>query len=109
MLDFLHWTPALMPTSFATAFGSHVELTPKLNYLEKASRNYEFIRSLIKAALGRGELSSEFASEELTMGLLGIVNIYVMGFLVNSSLKLDSHTAERIVHLFLRGAGKHER
>ena len=109
LFEFLKWNRALMRIAFATAFASPGELPPKLNYLEKASRNYEFIHSLIKAALGRGELSSEFASEELTMGLLGIVNIYVMGFLVNSSLKLDSHTAERIVHLFLRGAGKHER
>ncbi len=56
--------------------------------------------------MATGELSDAYASEELTMGLLGILNIYVMAYLVNSKMKLDSRTAERIVQLFLEGAAK---
>jgi len=105
LFEFLQWNRAVMRIAFATAFASPGELPPKLNYLEKASRNYEFIHSLIKEGMERGELGSIFASEELTMGLLGIMNIYVMAYLVNSKMKLDARTAERIVQLFLEGAG----
>jgi len=106
LFEFLESNRPLMRIAFATAFASPGELPPKLNYLEKASRNYEFIHSLIKQAMATGELSDAYASEELTMGLLGILNIYVMAYLVNSKMKLDSRTAERIVQLFLEGAAK---
>jgi len=106
LFEFLQWNRALMRIAFATAFASPGELPPKLDYLEKASRNYEFIHSLIKQALATGELSAAFASEDLTMGFFGIMNVYVMAYLVNSKMKLDAHTAERIVQLFLDGAGR---
>lgn len=106
LFEFLQSNRPLMRIAFATAFASPGELPPKLNYLEKASRNYEFIHALIKQAMVTGELRDAFGSEELTMGFLGIMNIYVMAYLVNSKMKLDAQTAERIVQLFLDGAGK---
>ena len=106
LFEFLQSNRPLMRIAFATAFASPGELPPKLKYLEQAARNYEFIHSLINQALATGELSGSFASEELTMGFFGIMNIYVMAYLVNSKMKLDSSTAERIVQLFLEGAAR---
>jgi AcrR family transcriptional regulator len=104
--EFLRWNRSLMRIAFATAFASPGELPPKVEYLDKAQRNYQFFHSLIQEAVKRGELGGQFATEELTMGFLGILNIYVMGFLVNPTTKLDRHVAERIVELFLKGAGR---
>src|SRR3954469_7456638 len=88
LFEFLRHNRALMRIAFATAFASPGELPANLKYLEKAGRNYQFIHGLIHEAVKRGELGTEFSSEELTMGLLGMMNIYVMGFLVNPTMKL---------------------
>jgi AcrR family transcriptional regulator len=104
LFEFLRGNRALMRIAFATVFASPGELPPKLDYLEKAGRNYQFILSLIQNAVTRGELGTEFNADELTMGLLGMMNIYVMGFLVNPTMKLDAETARRVTALFLHGA-----
>jgi len=108
LFEFLRWNRALMRIAFATAFASPGELPPNLKYLEKAGRNYNFVRGLIEEAVKRGELGTEFSPEEMTMGLFGMMNIYVMGFLVNPSMKLDSETARRVTGLFLRGPQGHQ-
>jgi len=104
LFEFLRWNRALMRIAFATAFASPGELPPNLKYMEKAGRNYQFIQGLIQEAVTRGELGTEFSTDELAMGLIGMMNIYVMGFLVNPSMKLDSETAQRVTALFLKGA-----
>ena len=73
--------------------------------MDKCSRNFEFIHELIRRGQATGELDPHFDSKELAFGIYGQLNIYVMAHLVMPECKLNRQTAERIVKLFLAGAG----
>lgn len=104
LFGFLQGHRELMRLAFATAFASPGELPPKMNYLDKPRRNFEFVHSLIKKELAAGRLDRRFDSEELAYGIYGIMNIYVMSHLILDDYRLNRKTAERIVELFLAGA-----
>ena len=104
MFEFLKQNRALMRIAFATAFASPGELPPKLEYMEKGQRNFDFIHSLIKEAQAGGELTDKFNSDELTRGIYGMFSLHVMGYLVDPRQQLDAQKAKRIVELFLEGA-----
>jgi AcrR family transcriptional regulator len=105
MFEFLKENRGLMRIAFATAFAAPGELPPNLNYLEKGQRNFDLVFALIKEAQARGEVTQEFSTDELTRGIYGMFNLYVMGYIVDPRMQLDDERAERIVELFLRGAG----
>lgn len=96
----------LMRISLATAFASPGEVPRQLKYADRCKRNFEFVHSLMKAALKRGELDGRFASRELAFGFYGQANAYLMTHLLMPQSQLTRTQAERIVDLFLRGAGK---
>ncbi len=105
LFDYFGENRELVRISLATAFASPGELPAGLRYLDKCERNFEFIHALMKAALKNGELSSKFTSRELAFGFYGQANSYLMAHLMMTDYRLNRATAERVVELFLTGAG----
>ena len=104
LFDYFRENRELMRIALATAFASPGELPRGLIYLDKCERNFEFIHSLMKRALKKGELNRGFASRELAFGFYGQANVYLMAHLLMPGCRLNRKTAERIVRLFLAGA-----
>jgi AcrR family transcriptional regulator len=104
LFEFLRNNRELMRIAFATAFAAPGELPSEIRYLDKCSRNFEFIHTLIKRGQAARELDRRFDSKELAFGIYGQLNIYVMAHLLMPDCKLNRQTAERIVELFLAGA-----
>jgi AcrR family transcriptional regulator len=94
----------LMRLQFATAFAASGEAPGGLRCREKGRRNFEFIKALIKSGQGSGELNKSFTVDELTMGIYGQLNSYIMVRLLMPDCPLDRGTAERIVKLFVEGS-----
>jgi AcrR family transcriptional regulator len=95
----------LMRIAFATMFAAPGEVPPDLDYADKCERNFEFIHSLFKRALKNGELDARFDGQEMAFGFYGMANFYLVGHLVCPDCQPDKLTAQRIVELFLAGAG----
>jgi AcrR family transcriptional regulator len=104
LFDYFRENRELMRISLATAFAAPGEMPPGLRYLDRCERNFEFIHSLMKDALKRGELDARFESCELALGFYGQMNLYLMSHLLMPEQPLDRRTAVRIVDLFLVGA-----
>jgi len=104
LFDYFQKNRELMRISMATAFASPGELPPKLCYLDKCERNFEFVHTLVKEAQKSGELDGAFESEELTLGFHGLANSHLMLHLLMPDCRLNRRTAERVVELFLAGA-----
>jgi TetR/AcrR family transcriptional regulator len=106
LFDFLGKNRELMRIAFATAFAAPGEVPDGLRYTKKCERNFEFIHSLIKKGLASGELDTRFDSRELAYGLYGQMNFHVTAHLLMPHRRLDRKVAQRIVELFLAGAGR---
>jgi AcrR family transcriptional regulator len=109
LFDHLQKNRELMRISFATAFAAPGEVPEGLRYSEKCERNFEFVHTLIKNALARGELDKRFGSRELAYGFYGQVNAYLVSQLLMPDCRLNRRTARRIVELFLVGAAAKRR
>jgi AcrR family transcriptional regulator len=109
LFDYFRENRELMRIALATAFASPGELPRGLIYLDKCERNFEFIHSLMKRALKKGDLNRGFASRELAFGFYGQANVYLMAHLLMPGCRLNRTTAERIVRLFLAGAAVKKR
>ena len=94
----------LMRLAFAAAFAAPGEVPVQIEHARKGRRNYEFMRSLIAEGLRSGELDGRFDSEELTFGIYGQLNTYIMVRLLWPECSLDRDAALRVVELFLSGA-----
>lgn len=104
LFDYFRENRELMRISLATAFAAPGEMPAGLRYLDRCERNFEFIHSLIKDALARGDLDARFEGCELALGFYGQMNLYLMSHLLMPGQPLDRQTAGRIVDLFLAGA-----
>ena len=96
----------LMRLAFATAFAAEGEAPGDTHCKEKGRRNFEFLRSLIEGGQASGQLSRDFTADELTMGIYGQLNSYVMIRLLVPDCPLNRQTAKQVVRLFLEGAGR---
>lgn len=94
----------LMRLAFATAFASAGETPCLAKCREKGRRNYEFLRSLIAEGQAKGELAAAFTADELTMGIYGQINSYIIVRLLAPECAVTRRTATQIVRLFLEGA-----
>lgn len=94
----------LMRISLVTAFASPGEMPSALKYADRCERNAEFVHSIMKRALAKGELDRRFASHELAFGFYGQANAYLMTHLLMPESRLNRQQAERIVDLFMAGA-----
>ena len=104
LFDYFRENRELMRISLATAFASPGEMPDGLRYADRCERNFEFVHSLMKNALDKGELNARFDSRELAFGFYGQTNAYLMTHLLMPNCRLNRQTAERIVDLFFAGA-----
>ena len=104
LFEFMVSHRELMRIGFATAFAALGEIPAAVNYLKKAQRNFEYLHDLVKKGLAAGALNKKFTSRELTMGIFGMLTIYVMAYLVEPKKKLGRKAGESIVQLYLSGA-----
>lgn len=106
LFEFLSSHQELMRIAFATAFAAKGEIPPEIRYLDRCRRNLEFIHGLIRQGMAAGALRRNLDSEQLVMGIFGMMNIHVMAYLVNPRRRLSRETARSIVQLYLEGAGR---
>jgi AcrR family transcriptional regulator len=99
----------LMRLAFATAFAASGEAPGHTRCREKGRRNFEFLRSLIEEGQTSGQLVCDLTADELTMGIYGQLNSYVMIRLLVPDCPLNRQTAKQVVRLFLEGAGRQRR
>ncbi len=104
---FLNEHTELMRLTFSTAFAASGEVPPEAQSMDKCRRNFGFIHELVKEGLADEELNAEFGSEELAMGIYGLMNIHAMAEVVmRGEQALNRDTARRTIQLFLNGARK---
>jgi AcrR family transcriptional regulator len=108
LFDYFHKNRDLTRIAFSTAYAAPGEV-PDLCYLEKCKRNLEFIHTLIKRAQATGELDNRFDSRELAYGFYGQTNFYITAHLLMPDFRANRKAAERVVELFLVGAGAKKR
>jgi len=109
LFDYFHKNRDLTRIAFSTAFAAPGEVPAGVCYLGKCQRNFEVVHSLVKQALARGELDRRFDSQELAYGFYGQGNFYIVSHLMMPNYRLNRRAAERIVDLFLAGAGAKKR
>ncbi|HEY3931748.1 MAG TPA: TetR/AcrR family transcriptional regulator [Verrucomicrobiae bacterium] len=109
LFDYFHKNRELTRIAFSTAYAAPGEIPPGLNHLEKCKRNLEFIHALIKRAQAAGELDNRFDSWELAYGFYGQTNFYITAHLLMPGFRANRKAAERVVKLFLAGAGAKKR
>jgi AcrR family transcriptional regulator len=105
LFDYFHQNRELTRIAFATAFAAPGEVPPDLCYLDRCQRNLGFMRELIKQAQAAGELSDRFDNLDLAYGFYGLAHFFIASHLLMPGYRLDRRAAERIVDLFLAGAG----
>jgi len=105
LFDYFHHNHDLTRIAFATAFAAPGEVPPDLHYLDRCQRNLEFTRSLIQQAQAAGELGNRFDCRDLAYGFYGLAHFFIAAHLLMPDYRLNRRSAERIVDLFLLGAG----
>jgi AcrR family transcriptional regulator len=105
LFDYFHKNRELTRIAFSTAYAASGELPAGLCYNDKCKRNLEFIHALIKRAQAAGELDNRFDSWELAYGFYGQTNFYITAHLLMPNFRANRRAAERVVELFLVGAG----
>src|SRR5271154_5148427 len=109
LFDYFHKNRELTRIAIATAYAAPGEVPPGLNQLDKCKRNLEFIHSLIRRAQAAGELDDRFDSRVLAYGFYGQTNFYITAHLLIPNYRLNRRAGERVVELFLVGAGGKQR
>ncbi len=105
LFDYFHKNRDLTRIAFATAFAAPGEVPADLHYLDRCQRNLDFIRLLIKRAQAAGEVNDHFDARDLAYGFYGQAHLYIASHLLMPDYRLNRRAAERIVDLFLAGAG----
>jgi AcrR family transcriptional regulator len=105
LFDYFHKNRDLTRIAFSTAYAAPGEIPPGLNHLQKCQRSLDFIHTLIKHAQAAGELDNRFDSRELAYGFYGQTNFYITAHLLMPGFRANRKAAERVVELFLVGAG----
>ncbi|HEX3855839.1 MAG TPA: TetR/AcrR family transcriptional regulator [Verrucomicrobiae bacterium] len=105
LFDYFQKNRELTRIAFSTAYAAPGEIPPGLHHLNKCKRNLDFIHALIKRAQVAGELDNRFDSWELAYGFYGQTNFYITAHLLMPGFRANRKAAERVVELFLVGAG----
>ncbi|HEY5296725.1 MAG TPA: TetR/AcrR family transcriptional regulator [Verrucomicrobiae bacterium] len=109
LFDYFQKNRELTRIAFSTAYAASGELPAGLCYNDKCKRNLEFIHTLIQRAQAAGELDNHFDSWELAYGFYGQTNFYITAHLLMPKFRANRKAAERVVELFLVGAGAKKR
>lgn len=102
--EFVRQNRELTRLAMGTAFAAKGEVPNQGQCMTKGRQVFDMMMNLAETARREGALKREFSAQELTMGIYGVMNFYVMLHLVMPEIELDRALAERIVNLFLSGA-----
>jgi AcrR family transcriptional regulator len=105
LFEYFHQNHELTRLAFSAAFAAPGEVPHQVCYLDRRQRNLEFIHSLMKQARAAGELEKRFDSRDLAYGFYGQAHLYLVAHILMPNYRLNRAAAERIVDLFLSGAG----
>jgi AcrR family transcriptional regulator len=105
LFDYFHKNRELTRIAFSTAYAAPGEVPPGLCHLDKCKRSLDFIHALIKRAQAAGDLDDRFESWDLAYGFYGQTNFYITAHLLMPDFRANRKAAERVVELFLVGAG----
>jgi len=105
LFDYFHQNRELTRLAFSAAFAAPGEVPHQVCYLDRRRRNLEFIHALMKQARAAGELDRRFDSRDLAYGFYGQAHLYIVAHILMPNYRLNRAAAERIVDLFLSGAG----
>lgn len=101
--EFVRQHRELTRLSLGTLFAAKGEVPDQGHCMCKGRQVFDMMADLAEGARREGVLKREFSSQELTMGIYGMMNFYVMLHLVTPGQPLNRALAERIVALFLSG------
>lgn len=101
--DFVCQNRELTRMSIGTAFAAKGEVPNQGHCMSKGRQVFDMMQDLAESGRRAGVLKRDFSAEELTMGIYGMMNFYVMVHLVMPEQPLNRAVAERIVSLFLSG------
>jgi len=105
LFDYFHKNRDLTRLAFSAAFAAPGEVPQHGCYLDRCQRNLEFMHSLMKRARAAGELDQRFDCRDLAYGFYGQAHLYIVAHILMPHYRLNRAAAERIVDLFLSGAG----
>jgi len=105
LFDYFHKNRDLTRLAFSAAFSAPGEVPHHGCYLDRCQRNLEFMHSLMKRARAAGELDQRFDCRDLAYGFYGQAHLYIVAHILMPHYRLNRAAAERIVDLFLSGAG----
>jgi AcrR family transcriptional regulator len=105
MFDFVRKRRELTRLAFATAFAAPEELPEEVRDSRKRQRILDSFEQLMTRALKAGTLSRQFDARELAEGVYAAITLQVMRSLLEAQPAPTRRKAERMVRLFLQGAG----
>lgn len=89
----------------ASAFAAPDELPPGTFDVSKRQRMFNLIGGIVRAGQKSGELTTAFKASEIAEAFLGAVMHPIRLTMLSNSGRLDRPRAQRVVNLFLKGAG----
>ena len=101
--EFVRQNRELTRLSIGTVFAAKGEVPDQNHCMCKGRQVFDMMQNLAEAGRRDRALKREFSAQELTMGIYGMMNFYVMLHLVMPEEPLNRALAERIVALFLSG------
>lgn len=101
--EFVRQHRELTRLSIGTVFAAKGEVPNQGHCMTKGRQVFDMMQSLTEAGRRAGALKRGFSAQELTMGIYGMMNFYVMLHLVRPEQPLNRALAERVVALFLSG------
>ena len=101
--DFVRQNRELTRLAMGTVFAAKGEVPNQGYCMTKGRQVFDVMLNLAETARRAGVLKREFSAHELTMGIYGVMNFYVMLHLVLPETELNRALAKRIVKLFLSG------
>jgi AcrR family transcriptional regulator len=104
LFQFLGAKKDLSRLAFASVFAGPGELPPGVPDQARRHRNFEVFRELIRQGQADGVIDAARDSRELTFGIYGGVNFYLMSNVLHGDIQLTRATAANVVRLYLHGA-----
>jgi AcrR family transcriptional regulator len=101
--EFVRQHRELTRLAMATVFAAKGEVPNQCQCMTKGRQVFDMMLNMAETARRRGVLKREFSARELTMGIYGVMNFYVMLHLVTPEIELNRALAAHIVKLFLSG------
>lgn len=102
LFEFASAHSSLIRLAFSSITAAPGEVPPEARCLERWKLSLQFLENLFEEGRQKGSLNQRFDSHTLAMGFIGLMHLYVLSHLLEST-PLDRSTAEVVVNLFFLG------